>query len=162
MIVETVPTTERLPVEKIAPIIGVIKVVPQVGHPAPRAINPVTIPARSRLTEFWAFFLCQSKTMRPMRIPCRIAIQKTGSHSAKGWLMPKMLTKLSPRMRILPANPVRRISSNFASPPASRFINNPKKIKLGMKPYQKRFSRVARRIPLPAKAKPSNHFLQFM
>ena len=37
------PTIEA-PEEKIAPSSGAIKVVPQVGQPAPRAIKPVTIP----------------------------------------------------------------------------------------------------------------------
>ena len=67
--VETVPAIERLPVEKMAPISGVIRVVPQVGQPAPRAIRPVIMPAFSRLAEFWVFFFCQRRTMRPMRMP---------------------------------------------------------------------------------------------
>lgn len=54
------------------------------------------------------------------------------------------------------------IRLNFEVPPESRFIKSPKNKKLGIKPYQKRFSLVASRIPLPAKAKSSNHFLQFI
>ena len=50
-IVETVPAIERLPVEKMAPRSGVISVVPQVGHPAPRAMSPVMMPAFSTLAE---------------------------------------------------------------------------------------------------------------
>ena len=50
--VEIVPAIDKLPVEKITPINGVIRVVPQVGQPAPRAIRPVMIPAFSRLAEF--------------------------------------------------------------------------------------------------------------
>lgn len=65
-------------------------------------------------------------------------------------------------MRRPPGKPCRRISSNLERPPDNRFINNPKNRKLGIKPYQKRFSLVASRIPLPAKTKPSNHFLQFI
>ena len=55
-----------------------------------------------------------------------------------------------------------RISSNLARPPESRFMSSPKNRNPGIKPYQKRFSLVASRIPLPASAKPSNHFLQFI
>ena len=54
------------------------------------------------------------------------------------------------------------MSSNLEVPPESRFIKIPKKIKLGIKPYQKRFSLVASRMPLPASTKSSNHFLQFI
>ena len=67
--VEIVPATARLPVETKAPISGVRRVVPQVGQPAPRAMSPVMMPAFSRLAAFWAFFLCQRRTMRPMRVP---------------------------------------------------------------------------------------------
>ena len=81
---ETVPAMARLPVEKIAPRRGVSKVTPQVGQPAPRAIKPVTMPARSRLAAFWDFFLFQSKTMRPIRIPWRMEMAKMGSQSKKG------------------------------------------------------------------------------
>lgn len=35
-------------------------------------------------------------------------------------------------------------------------------MKLGIKPYQNLFSLVASKMPLPASAKPSNHFLQFI
>lgn len=98
-IVEMVPAIERLPVEKMAPMRGVIKVVPQVGQPAPRAMRPVTIPAFSRLAEFCSFFFFQRRTMRPMRIPCKIAMKKIGSQSRKALLTPKILRKLSPIMR---------------------------------------------------------------
>ncbi len=83
-IVEMAPAIERLPVEKMAPINGVIRVVPQVGQPAPRAMRPVMMPALSRLAEFWALFFCQSKMIRPMRVPCSNAMQKTGSQSKNG------------------------------------------------------------------------------
>ena len=43
--IEIVPAIARLPVEKMAPIRGVMRVAPQVGQPAPRAIRPVMIPA---------------------------------------------------------------------------------------------------------------------
>lgn len=98
-IVEMVPAIERLPVEKMAPMRGVIKVVPQVGQPAPRVMRPVTIPAFSRLAEFCSFFFFQRRTMRPMRIPCKIAMKKIGSQSRKALLTPKILRKLSPIMR---------------------------------------------------------------
>lgn len=62
----------------------------------------------------------------------------------------------------LSGKPSAPMSSNLEVPPASRFISKPKKKKLGTKPYQKRFSRVANNIPLPASAKPSSHFLQFI
>ncbi len=52
IIVEMVPVIARPPVEKIVPISGVSKVVPQVGQPAPRAMSPVMMPAFSRLAEF--------------------------------------------------------------------------------------------------------------
>ena len=51
VIAEIVPAMERLLVEKIAPTSGVIRVVPQVGQPAPRAISPVMIPAFSIFAE---------------------------------------------------------------------------------------------------------------
>ncbi len=51
---------------------------------------------------------------------------------------------------------------SFVRPPDNRFISVPNKKKAGMKPIQNRFSLVASKIPLPAKIKPSNHFLQFM
>ena len=161
-IVEIVPAIARLPVEKKAPIRGVMRVVPQVGQPAPRAMRPVMMPARSRLAAFCFFFLCQRRTIRPMRIPCNKAIQKTGNQSRKGWPMPKMARKLSLIMRSPSGKPRSRISSNLERPPARRFMRRPNKRKAGMKPYQKRFSFVASRIPLPARTKPSSHLLQFI
>ena len=160
--VEMVPAMERLPVETKAPIRGVIIVVPQVGQPAPRAISPVMMPAFSRLAAFCSRFFFQRRTMSPMRIPWSRAMQKTGSQSRKGWLMPKIPRKLSPMMRSPSGKPRIRMSSNFERPPDKRFIKRPKNKKLGMKPYQKSFSLVASRMPLPAKTKPSNHFLQFI
>ncbi len=165
--VEMVPAIARLPVEKNAPISGVIRVTPQVGQPAPRAIRPVMMPALLRFSEFLdallsARFLFQRRTMIPIKIPCNMESANTGSQSRKGWLMPKMARKLLPRILRLFSRPVEAMSSNFAVPPARRFINIPKKKKLGMKPYQKRFSLVASRIPLPAKTNSSNHFCQFI
>lgn len=49
------PVIARLPDEKIAPMRGVIRVVPQVGQPAPRAIRPVMMPAFSTLAELDEF-----------------------------------------------------------------------------------------------------------
>ena len=86
IIVDMVPAIARLPVEKIAPISGVNRVVPQVGQPAPNAIKPVMMPARSRLAEFCSFFFFQSNTIRPINIPCRIDMEKMGSQSRNGWL----------------------------------------------------------------------------
>ena len=160
--VEMVPAMERLPVETKAPMSGVIKVVPQVGQPAPRAMRPVIMPAFSMLAAFCSRFFFQRRTMRPIRMPWSKAIQKTGSQSRKGWLIPKMPRKLSPIMRNPSGKPKIRMSSNFDKPPDKRFIKRPKNKKLGTKPYQKSFSLVASRIPLPAKTKPSNHFLQFI
>ena len=85
--VETVPAIERLLVEKMAPRSGVMSVVPQVGQPAPRAISPVMIPAFSTLAELAeaaVFFFCQRRTIRPIRIPCKMAMQKIGSQSRNG------------------------------------------------------------------------------
>ena len=102
-IVEIVPVIARLPEEKIAPTSGVIKVVPQVGQPAPRAIKPVMMPAFSTLAELEVtsvgtaldlagdftgvtpdfvvtadcLFLCQRKTMRPIKILCKSVMAKT-------------------------------------------------------------------------------------
>ena len=160
--VEMVPAIERLPVETKAPIRGVISVVPQVGQPAPRAMRPVMIPAFSRLAAFCSRFFFQRRTMRPMRIPWSRAIQKTGSQSRKGCLMPKIPRKLSPMIRRPSGKPWMRINSNFDRPPDKRFIKRPKNRKLGMKPYQKSFSLVASKMPFPAKMKPSSHFLQFI
>ncbi len=47
---ETAPAMARLPVEKMAPMRGVMRVTPQVGQPAPRAIRPVMMPALPRLS----------------------------------------------------------------------------------------------------------------
>lgn len=80
----------------------------------------------------------------------------------KIWLMPKILRKESLKIVTVPEKPVAAISSNLEKPPASKFISIAKKIKVGTKPYQKRFSLVASRIPFPAKIKSSNHFLQFI
>ena len=160
--VEIVPAIERLPVETKAPMRGVMSVVPQVGQPAPRAMRPVMMPAFSRLAAFCSRFFFQSRTIRPMRTPWSKAMQKKGSQSRKGWLTPKIPRKLSPIMRRPSGKPRIRISSNFERPPDKRFIKRPKNKKLGMKPYQKSFSLVASRMPLPAKTKPSNHFLQFI
>ena len=82
--VEMVPVTARPLVEKIAPISGVSRVVPQVGQPAPRAMSPVMMPAFSRLAEFNSFFLFQRKTIRPISVPCKIEIAKIGNQSKKG------------------------------------------------------------------------------
>ncbi len=162
IMVEIAPVMARPPVEKIAPISGVSKVVPQVGQPAPRAIRPVIMPAFSRLAEFCSFFLFQSKTIKPIKMPCRIEIAKMGSQSKKGWLMPKIAIKQSAIIFRLPGKPRADMSSNLANPPESRFIKKPKNKNAGIKPYQKRFSLVASRIPLPAKTNSSNHFLQFI
>lgn len=88
MMVEMVPVIARPPEEKMAPMSGVIKVVPQVGQPAPRAMSPAMMPALLRFSEFLGLFwrfLFQSKTMRPNKIPCRVEIAKMGSQSRKAW-----------------------------------------------------------------------------
>ena len=85
--VEIVLLMARLLVEKIAPMSGVMRVVPQVGQPAPRAIKPVMMPAFSRFSAFWPLFsrfLFQRRTIRPIRMPWRVAIRKIGSQSRKG------------------------------------------------------------------------------
>ncbi len=76
--------------------------------------------------------------------------------------MPKMARKLSPMILRLSGKPMAAMSSNLAVPPERRFISRPKKKKPGTKPYQKRFSLAASKIPLPAKANSSSHFLQFI
>lgn len=100
--------------------------------------------------------------MRPMRIPCSIAIKKTGSQSKNGWSTPKIARKLSRMILRFSGKPRILKSSNLARPLESIFMRNPKKRKLGIKPYQKRFSLVAKRMPCPARLKPSSHFLQFI
>lgn len=159
-IVEIVPAIARLPVETKAPIRGVSKVVPQVGQPAPSAISPVIMPALSRLAVFCFFF--QRRTMRPISIPCSRAIEKVDSQSRNGWLKPNIARKESSKTCRLSGNPRAPINSNLEKPPCNRLINIPKNKKLGIKPYQKRFSLVASKIPFAAIAKSSNHFLQFM
>ena len=163
---DIVPAMARLPVEKIAPIRGVIRVAPQVGQPAPRAMSPVMMPARSMFSEFLeafcSFFLFQRRVIRPIRMPCKIEIAKIGSQSKKGWLKPKIAKNESLMILRLSGKPRAAMSSNLAVPPARRFISRPKKRKLGIKPYQKRFSFAASKIPLPAKTNSSSHFLQFI
>ena len=95
-------------------------------------------------------------------MPCNKLSAKIGSQSRKGWLTPKIAMKLLPSIWKLAGKPSAPISSNLLVPPASKFISMLKKIKLGTKPYQKRFSLVASSIPLPARANSSSHFLQFM
>ena len=73
-----------------------------------------------------------------------------------------MPRKLSPMILRLPEKPIARMSSNLAMPPESKFIRRPKNKKAGIKPYQKRFSLVASKMPLPAKTNSSHHFLQFI
>lgn len=165
--VEMVPVTARPPVENMAPSSGVRRVVPQVGQPAPRAMRPVIMPAFSILSElllpsFFSRFLAQRKTMRPIRMPWRSEIPKTGSQLKNGWLMPKMPINALPRICMEPEKPVAAMRSKFEKPPANKFISMPKKIKAGTKPNQKRFSFVTRVMPLAAKTNSSNHFLQFI
>ena len=161
-IVEMVPVIARPPVEKIAPSSGVSSVVPHVGQPAPRAMSPVIMPAFSRLAEFWDFFLLQRSTIRPISVPCNILMAKIGSQSRKGCPRPNIARKLS-RMTFNPSGkPSKDIISNLVKPPERRFMSSPKNRKAGTKPFQKRGSLVASRMPLPANAKPSSHFLQFI
>ena len=148
--------------ENKVPRSGVMRVVPQVGQPAPRAISPATMPALPRLPALCSRFLFQSKTIRPMRVPCKSERKNMGSQSRKGWPTPKIAVKLSPMILRLLGKPRAPISSNLEKPPESKFINIPKNTKLGIKPYQKRFSFVPSKMPLPAKTKSSNHFLQFI
>lgn len=164
--IDTVPAIARLPVEKIAPNRGVSRVTPQVGQPAPSAIRPAIIPAFSTLAELEDFdcsrFLFQSSTIMPMRVPCKMQIAKIGNQSRNGWLIPKIARNESRRIRRFSGKPSAPMSSNLAKPPESKLISMPKKIKLGTKPYQKRFSLVASNMPFPASANSSNHFLQFI
>ena len=186
--VEMAPVMARLPEEKIAPIRGVIKVVPQVGQPAPRAISPVMMLAFSMLAEFEVVFaetvldlaedftgvvpdfdaesdcrfLCQSKTIRPINMLCNNVMAKMYSQSRNGTLMPKIPKKDLPIICKLAGKPMSFIISKFDKPPDKRLSKVPKNIKDGIKPAQKRFSLVASKMPFPAKTKPSNHFLQFI
>ena len=73
-----------------------------------------------------------------------------------------MARKLLPMICRLAGKPRAPISSNLLKPPCNKFISSPKNRKLGTKPNQKRDSLVARRMPFPANAKSSSHFLQFM
>ena len=73
-----------------------------------------------------------------------------------------MPMKQSQVIRRPSGKPCNLINSNLVRPPDKRFISKPKNRKLGMNPYQKRFSLVASKMPLLAKTKPSSHFLQFI
>ncbi len=185
-ILEMVPAMARPPVEKMAPRSGVRSVTPQVGQPAPRAMRPVMRPALPRFSallvcsvfaglfgflgmdvvlldlDLTGGFLCQRRTMIPMRMPCKIEMVKIGSQSRKGSPTPKIAMKLSQMICRPPGKPRMPIISNLAVPPERRFINNPKNRKLGTKPYQKCFSLVASKMPLPANTNSSHHFLQFI
>lgn len=149
--VDTAPAMARLPVEKMAPMSGVIRVAPQVGQPAPSAMSPVMIPALLRLAEFWSRFFFHRSTIRPIKIPCKIEMAKIGNQSRKGWLTPNTAMKLLPNILRLSGKPRAPMSSNLEVPPASKFMRTPKNRKLGTKPYQKRFSLVARSMPCPAR-----------
>lgn len=160
--VEMVPVMARPPVEKRAPRSGVRRVVPQVGQPAPRAMSPATMPALPRLSALLSRFFFQSKTMRPISVPCKIQRAKMGSQSRKTLLIPKIFMNESQMILRFPGKPNADISSNLEKPAERRFMSKPKKRKLGMNPYQKRFSLVASKMPLPAKLKSSKNFLQFI
>ena len=166
MMAEMAPVMARLPDEKMAPMSGVIRVVPQVGQPAPSAMRPVMMPAFSMLAELdvaapWRF-LCQRSTMRPMRVLWRIVMKKVKSQSRIGTLIPKIPRKASRMSLRLFGKPSKPIISKFVVPAERKLSKVPKIRNDGMKPIQKRFSLVVSKMPLPAKTKPSNHFLQFM
>lgn len=76
--------------------------------------------------------------------------------------MPKTLRKASLKIMMVPSKPVAYMSWNLEKPAESKFISMAKKINVGIKPYQKRFSLVAIKIPFAAKTKSSHHFLQFI
>lgn len=95
-------------------------------------------------------------------MPCKTARAKMGSQSRKGWPMPKIARKPSPMILRLSGKPKAPMSSNLAKPPWSKFMRRPKKRKPGTKPYQKRFSFVASKMPLPAKTNSSSHLRQFI
>ena len=160
--VEIAPVRARPPVEKRAPRSGVKRVVPQVGQPAPRAIKPVIIPALPRLSALCSRFFFHNRTISPIKVPCKMQRAKIGSQSRKALLKPKMFRKESPIILRQLGKPRADISSNFEKPAERRFIKSPKKRKLVIKPYQKRFSLVASKMPLPAKVKSSKNFLQFI
>lgn len=82
-IVEIVPAIVRLLVENIVPISGVSRVVPQVGHPAPSAINPVMIPAFSIFSALFFCFFFQRRTIRPIKVLCKSMMKKIRSQSRK-------------------------------------------------------------------------------
>ena len=164
-IVEIAPVMARPPVEKIAPINGVMRVVPQVGQPAPSAMRPVIMPAFSIFSEFlvpFSRFLLHSSTINPINVPCNKEIRKIGNQSKNGWLKPKMLIKLSPSICSPLGKPKVKSKLILEVPPDNKFIKKPKNKNAGTKPNQKRFSLVASKIPLPAKANSSSHFLQFI
>ena len=97
-----------------------------------------------------------------MRMLWSMDIANIGSQSRKIWLIPNIARKHSPMTRRLAGKPSADISSNLVNPPDNKFIKKSKNKNDGTKPYQNFFSRVASSIPLPAKANPSSHFLQFI
>ena len=115
--VEIVLAMVRLPVLKSTPSSGVSKVVPQVGQPAPMAIRPVIMPARSRLAAFCSLLFSHKRATSPMRIPCKSEILKIGNQSRKGWLMPKVAMMALPIILRLFGKPRAPMSSNLAKPP---------------------------------------------
>ncbi len=160
--VEIVPAIARLLVEKNVPSSGVSNVVPQVGHPAPSAIRPVMMPAFSIFSELFFRFLFQRIMIRPISVLCSSVIKKIEIQSKNSWLIPKIARNVSRIILRLSKGPSVKIRLSLEVPLESRFMRKPNSRKLGINPYQKRFSLVARRMPLPAKIKSSNHFLQFM
>ncbi len=180
-ILEIVPAIARPPVEKIAPRSGVRRVTPQVGQPAPRAIRPVMRPALpifsavevcSVFEDLFGFFeveteglwdfLWINRTIMPIKMLCKMEMAKIGSQSRKGSPMPKMAMRFSQMILSPSGKPRMPIISNLEVPEERRFMIKPKKKKLGIKPYQKCFSLVASKMPLPAKMNSSHHFLQFI
>lgn len=83
MTVEIVLAMAKPPAEKIVPISGVSRVVPQVGQPAPSAISPVMIPAFSRFSALSFCFFFQRKTIKPINVLCKSTMKKVGSQSRK-------------------------------------------------------------------------------
>ena len=125
------------------------------------------MPALPRFSEFVeavfsSRFLFQRSTISPMRMPWSMEIAKIGSQSRKGCPSPKIARKLSRRILKQSGKPSAPISSNLEVPPARRFMSMPKKIKLGIAPYQNLRSLVASIMPLPANTNSSSHFLQFI
>lgn len=146
--------------DRIVPMTGARRVVPQVGQPEPRTTRPATMAEDSRPSLVFLLCLATKKT-RAIKDDCRKIKQKFKSQSEKDLLTPKIARKADfitlsaprklPDLRFIPIKP------NEEKPLESKLMRVPKIRKVKMNGGQKDFLREARRKPLAASKNSSHH-----